>query len=208
MKEVNDKRVAGPFKEIPFEDYMQSPIGLVPKAEGKTRMIFHLSYDFKLSNRKSLNACTPEEMSSVKYHDLDTVMDLCIHLLCNVDAVPGNSNFPIWFSKTDLQNAFRLLPVKRSQWQWLVFKAKHPENDQYYFFVDKCVPFGASRSCMLFQSFSDALKHMIEYYMGKKFSVVNYLDNFLFISLEEQTVNKMVSTFIKMSFAVGFSIAE
>ena len=34
MKEVKLKRYAGPFKEIPFETYMQSPIGLVPKDGG------------------------------------------------------------------------------------------------------------------------------------------------------------------------------
>ena len=32
MKEVKAKRFAGPFKNIPFENYIQSPIGLVPKS--------------------------------------------------------------------------------------------------------------------------------------------------------------------------------
>ena len=41
MKEVKEKRYAGPFSEIPFEFYIQSPIGLVPKDGGKkTRLIF------------------------------------------------------------------------------------------------------------------------------------------------------------------------
>ena len=45
MKEVKEKRYAGPFEEIPFEHFIQSPIGLVPKDGGKdTRLIFHLSY--------------------------------------------------------------------------------------------------------------------------------------------------------------------
>ena len=34
MKEVKLKRVAGPFKEVPFDNYIQSPIGLVPKTGG------------------------------------------------------------------------------------------------------------------------------------------------------------------------------
>ena len=46
MKEVHLKRFAGPFEEVPFRHYMQSPIGLVPKAGNQTRLIFHLSYDF------------------------------------------------------------------------------------------------------------------------------------------------------------------
>ena len=45
MKEVKLKRYAGPFEQIPFKHFIQSPIGLVPKDGGKdTRLIFHLSY--------------------------------------------------------------------------------------------------------------------------------------------------------------------
>ena len=51
IKEVKLGRVAGPFDEIPYENYIQSPIGLVPKDgldSGKTQLIFHLSYDFEI----------------------------------------------------------------------------------------------------------------------------------------------------------------
>ena len=34
MKEVEAGRFAGPFEEVPFEFYKQSPIGLVPKDGG------------------------------------------------------------------------------------------------------------------------------------------------------------------------------
>ena len=34
MKEVKENRYAGPFEEIPFENYIQSPLGLVPKDKG------------------------------------------------------------------------------------------------------------------------------------------------------------------------------
>ena len=36
MKEVKLGRYAGPFGQIPYKKYMQSPIGLVPKAGNKT----------------------------------------------------------------------------------------------------------------------------------------------------------------------------
>ena len=72
-KEVKAGRVAGPYKELPFDQYIQSPLGLVPKAAGtKTRLIFHLSYDFgPLENQRSVNHLTPAELCSVKYNDLD-----------------------------------------------------------------------------------------------------------------------------------------
>ena len=48
MKEVKAKRYAGPFVKPPFEHFIQSPIGLVPKDKGtKTRLIFHLSHPRK-----------------------------------------------------------------------------------------------------------------------------------------------------------------
>ena len=31
MKEVKLKRVAGPYDDVPFDNFIQSPIGLVPK---------------------------------------------------------------------------------------------------------------------------------------------------------------------------------
>ena len=46
MKEVKERRFDGPFSSIPYDYYIQSPISLVPKAGDKTRLIFHLSYDF------------------------------------------------------------------------------------------------------------------------------------------------------------------
>ena len=63
MKEVKLKRVAGPFKEIPFKQYIQSPVGLVPKGEDQTRLIFHLSYDFgEAEEHKSVNHHTPKDL--------------------------------------------------------------------------------------------------------------------------------------------------
>ena len=55
MGEVELGRYAGPFEIPPYKTYMQSPIGLVPKANNKTRLIFHLSFDFgKEEKDKSL----------------------------------------------------------------------------------------------------------------------------------------------------------
>ena len=34
-------------RNLPFQNSVQSPIGLVPKANDKTCLIFHLSFDFR-----------------------------------------------------------------------------------------------------------------------------------------------------------------
>ena len=82
MKAVKLGRYAGPYNldKLPFDQYMQSPIGLVPKDGGKkTWLIFHLSYDFgKLEHQKSFNYHTPKDMCSVKYNDLDHAIRNCL----------------------------------------------------------------------------------------------------------------------------------
>ncbi len=66
QKEVMLGRVAGPYLTCPFEDYIQSPVGLVIKPDKPTeaRLIFHLSYP---KGGKSVNSSIPEEKTSVKY---------------------------------------------------------------------------------------------------------------------------------------------
>ena len=70
MKEVWLSRFAGPYKEedFPFSEFVQSPVRLVPKSGNKTRLIFHLSYNFgdKMDERSIifilLNDCVRSNM--------------------------------------------------------------------------------------------------------------------------------------------------
>ena len=152
MKEVHLGRVAGPYYRIPFESFIQSPIGLVPKqAKNQTRLIFHLSYVF--ADGTSVNGGTPKELCSVKYRDLDCVIKLCLQ-------AKGNKSELIYLGKADALSAFRVLPLSRASWRWLIMKACNPETFRWQFFVDKCLPFGASISCSHYQRFSDALRYL------------------------------------------------
>ena len=72
MKEVGLKRYAGPFSTIPAifgDNFIQSPIGLVPKDNGSdTRLIFCLSHP-RGEGSTSVNANTPASICSVEYPD-------------------------------------------------------------------------------------------------------------------------------------------
>ena len=132
MKEVKENRYAGPFEGVPFKNYIQSPIGLVPKDGGKqTRLIFHLSYP--KGKGSSVNASTPVELCSVQYPDFNEAVQLCIKegKFCHI-------------AKSDMKSAFRNLGIKKSHWKYLVMKAKSPRDGKIYYFVDKYLPFGAS----------------------------------------------------------------
>ena len=101
MKEVKDNRYAGPFEEIPFKTYIQSPIGLVLKDKGKkTRLIFHLSYP---KNGDSVNSGIPDEECSVKYPDFMEAVRICL--------VAGRN---CHCAKSDMSMAFRLYQWTKS----------------------------------------------------------------------------------------------
>ena len=79
MKEVKAKRYAGPFEKIPFDTFIQSPIGLVPKDNGRDyRLIFHLSYPHNSIKPRSVNTNTPASKCKVTYCDFDMAIKRCI----------------------------------------------------------------------------------------------------------------------------------
>ena len=197
MAEVEEKRYAGPFDDYPYDYYVQSPIGLVPKTNNKTRLIFHLSYDFKLSGNRSINAHIPKDKCSVKYKDLDYAVRACLKLLKEEHGWPNKNKKTLWFAKSDLKSAFRILGLCSDSWPLLVLKAVNSTTGQTQYFVDKCLPFEASISCALFQRFSDALKHIFEYETGCTV-VTNYLDDFLFIAKSEHECNYLVNRFLQL----------
>ena len=100
MKEVQLERYAGPYKQIPYKYFIQSPIGLVPKDGGKnTRLIFHLLYP-RGPGSTSVNANTPPELCKVKYPDFADAIKLCIKL-------GGSRQKPVYISRSDVSAAFR-----------------------------------------------------------------------------------------------------
>ena len=196
MKEVGAGRYAGPFEEIPFKDFMQSPIGLVPKAGNQTRLIFHLSYNFP-SGKGSVNSNTPEHLCKVKYRDLDYAIRVSLKLLRSMSE-DSDGNRILFYSKSDLKSAFRILPLSRHCYQWLVMKAINPVTKKLSYFVDKNLPFGSSISCSLFTKFSEALKHLVEHRLQRKFVVTNYLDDFLFTAETKEACDDMVRQFLSL----------
>ena len=149
MDEVRVKRYAGPFIQPPFDHYIQSPIGLVPKDNGKkTRLIFHLSYP--RNSELSVNFNTPRKYCTVQYKDFENAIRRCLAEL--------KYGGICYMGKSDLTSAFRILPIRPEVWCWLVMKAENPKDGKTYYFVDKCLPFGHAISCALFQEMSDAMQ--------------------------------------------------
>ena len=193
MKEVKLLRFTGPYEDIPYEFYIQSQIGLVAKDGGKdTRLIFHLSYPWK--NKMSVNANIPESCCSVHYPNFNRAVEMCLAqgIACNL-------------GKSDMKSAFRNLGMKLADFCWLIFKAKNPIDHKWYYFIDKCLPFGSSISCAHFQLFSDSVACIVSFCTGKK--LLNYLDDYLFAALQKLHCDQQIQVFIDICKEINFPIS-
>ena len=230
---------------MPFNNFIQSPIGLVPKAgTDQTRLIFHLSCDFK-DGHKSVNYHTPRDKCSVHYRDIDYVVETYIELAKEIIAnskvsdakafgqdMKQSKGLEYWSrlqlqdlwhrrfdkhrnrfgksivaGKSHLKSAFRILGLSRDSWNWLVMKAVDPTTGETKFFVDKCLPFGASISCSHFQRFSNALCHLTEFRLQVNKRITNYLDDFLFIARTLNRCNYMIAQFVQLCEELGIPVS-
>ena len=116
----------------------RAPSDLFQRMGGaKTRLIFHLSYPRK--GNTSVNANTPAELCKVKYNEFDQAVKRCIE-----------EGIGCAIAKSDMSSAFRNLGILKKHWPYLIMKAVSPFDRQTYYFIDKCLPFGASiRLCSL-----------------------------------------------------------
>ena len=136
MKEVSLGRHTGPFKQPPFEHFVQSPIGLVPKDKGKkTRLIFHLSYH---RSGESVNSGIPKDKCTVKYPDFEEAIKLCLRRNCNL-------------AKSDMSSAFTHVPLNKDQWYLLVMKATHPRTGETCFLWTNVCHSGAQSAVQYFR---------------------------------------------------------
>ena len=193
MKEVKLKRYAEPYKVVPFEYYIQSPIGLVPKDNGKdTRLIFHLSYP--RGKGTSVNANIPKTKCMVTYPDFSDAIRICIEI--GVSCKLG---------KSDMRSAFRNLGMRLMDFPWLIMKARSPLDNQWYYFIDKCLRFGSSISCAHFQRFSNSIAFVMKIRTGCK--PVNYLDVYLFAALRRLWCNQLIQSFLELCEKVRFPVS-
>ena len=197
MKEVKLGRVARPFnkRDIPYQYFVQSPIGLVPKFGGQTRLIFHLSYNFKNGN-PSINSCIPCELCTTKYNDLN-------HVVCNCTQL----NSKVYWAKTDVQMAFRIVPIKPLHRCLLLMAAKNPVSGKRQFFIEKNLSFGTSISCSHFQRFSNSLRHIVETKASRKGQITNYLNDYLCYGISREECDYLVQKFMEICQIIGVPIA-
>ncbi|XP_071950801.1 uncharacterized protein [Antedon mediterranea] len=187
-KGLNLGRLAGPFSSPPLNNFVSSPLGVVPKAEsGKFRIIQDLSYP----RGASVNSGIPHDASQVSYDTIDVVINLVLK------NGPGSL-----MAKTDIEDAFRIIPIHPCDYHLLGFSW----NNKYYY--DRCLPMGASRSCSIFESFSTALVWI----MRTKFNIPDIshiLDDFFFVGPKHSNLcQNALTNFISLCNTLGVPIKD
>lgn len=182
-------RIAGPFDVKPLNNLKISPLGLVPKnSPGEFRLIHHLSWP--RTDGSSVNDGIPHEFSRVQYAGIQEAIS-------KVKLV-GKGCF---LAKTDIQSAFRIVPVHPEDYELLGFSW---EGKFYY---DRSLAFGASSSCRIFERISSALEWIALSKLGAS-AVVKILDDFLFIENTYDGCLQTLQSFLKMCNTVGIPIAD
>ena len=123
---------------MPFVNLHFSPIGVVPKKEvGQYRLIHHLSYP----KDNSINDHIPDVLKTVQYSSINDAIEIILNMGSNAN-----------MAKTDISNAFRIIPVHPHDHAILGIKFDGCFN------FDQCLSMGCASSCSIFEEFSCALQ--------------------------------------------------
>ena len=186
-KELKRKHTSGPFRQPPWPNLHCSPLGSREKKDGTRRLILDLSQP----TGNSVNDGIPKDEFTVKYAHFDDATDL-VH----------KRGPNCLLSKIDIKHAFRLLPVKPTQWILLGFIWFG------LYFIDTRLPMGLRSSPAIFNCFADAVCWIIQTLFNLP-HLIHYADDFLLASTSNTNkANNELQTAIAAFHHLGIPIAE
>ena len=186
QSEIECHRVAGPFDVKP-EGLILSPLSVVPKGSNSHRLVHNLSWPYQ----SSVNSGIAREFCRVEYETLDTCVDIIAKI--GVGCV---------MSKCDIENAFRILKVNRSDYKFTGFSF----DGKIYW--DKNLPFGLSISCQVFEELSKAIQWILKVKLKVKY-VSHILDDYMFFGVPHtKQCENSLKAFLLLADSLGLPIKE
>lgn len=156
--EVAAGRMAGPYPLPPTSDFVCSPIGAVPKSNGKWRRTHHLSWP---RSGVSVNSRIAHKLA--KYQTVDDAVALVLRLGRGAE-----------LAKIDIRSAFRCVPVRPADRRLLGFYWRGG------FYADLALPFGMRSSPPLWEVYG-ALAQWAAVNRAGVTSLVRYVDDYLLV---------------------------
>ena len=187
--ELENGRILGPYKDMPVDNLIVSPLYVVPKSTpGKFRLIHDLSHP----KTNSVNLHIDDSEKSVQYCSL---VDVARYL------VLMKRDQSWWMSKVDLKDAYRCVPIHRDDWRYLGMKFQ----DKY--FCDTCLPMGLGTSCRIFTEVSNALAWIFKQ-QNPRAAIFNYLDDFLIMAADKEQCQSALDSFLATLEYNGFPFSH
>jgi hypothetical protein len=190
MTEVQKGFVRGPFEKLEFPCYRVSPLGIATgKYSGKKRLILDLSSPHDHEEIDSVNNLIDKEKCSLKYVRIDDAIAKIKEL--------GPKSI---LCKTDISDAFKLIPVDPKFWPLLCVKWRN----LFFYFVR--LPFGSRSSPKIFDQLSQAICWIAKNNYGIK-NIFHLLDDFLTIdppnSIGERTMALLCTIFKRLNIPIS-----
>ena len=184
-KEVSRGHSHGPFPHPPFSLFHAAPLGLVAKKTGDFRLIL----DFSVNHDLAVNAGIDLLDFPVRYCSFDDAVALVREA--------GPSAF---MAKLDIKHAFRLCPVRPSDWPLLCF------HWQGSFYFDSRLPFGLRSSPFIFNTLADALQWCCFFFLSIA-CLIHYLDDFFLCYPSRDLCASALSNIVALFSHLGVPLA-
>jgi hypothetical protein len=159
-----------------------SALGAIPKSDSKIRLIHDLSRP-----EGGLNQHCSDK--SVKFPTIDDALKF---------VTPSS-----YLAKLDLKEAYRSIPLHPSCFGQTGLKWQFDGDSEATYLFDARLPFGASRSCRVFQSLTNAIVRML-----KKLNIqsIGYIDDFLLVCDNELECADAMKVAVELIESLGLIV--
>ena len=180
--EVQNKR----YQIVSQKPKLVSALGAILKTPGNSAI--RIIHDASRPDNTSLNAHAWH--NSFSYQRIQDAVDLI---------KPG-----YFLAKLDLASAYRSVKVNPSNYVTTGLKWTFSGDDVPTYMVDTRLPFGAKRSCEIFNDLGQAVRGMMR---DRGYpSIVNYLDDYIIIGDSYSACQTMLATLMRLLRTLGFAI--
>ena len=187
-EEVAKGHMLGPFDEPPIPGLMYSPINIVPKPNGKHRLIHDLAHPY--DRQTSINTCIPERNSAVHYKHINELINIALQMGVSTKG-----------SCIDVEAAFHNLGVHPDEIRFLAFTL----NGKIYLNVS--LPFSAASSCQIFEKVATLVEWIVKYHTARD-EMSHYLDNFPLLGYSHSDTQQFMDSFINIVSEIGLPVAH
>ena len=185
--ELDLGRRKGPFPKPPFNYFYSNPLGVVfKKGKSKPRVIHHLSWP-RTTENNSVNA---------------SIINFDVNLGAFDQAVKHvrEAGKNCFFSKIDVESAYRCIPVRPEDWPLLGFSW----GDKFYF--DAVMQFGITSATAIFEWYSSAAQYIAEKLLHLPY-LVHYVDDFFNISTNLTDSKFHLEAIVKLFAKLGIPVS-